>query len=137
MVNGRVGALLELAGEKAQPVKPAAEEPLDESWAEPVVFDGTAVAFSSEKADKVNLKDNGIEVTNRAKRNLGELVEDYSVQDDLDGLIVEFDGATLSALRDRAAIYGGRIEATKVPGVGFTLSAIFPNLKSLAIQEIK
>ena len=35
-----LGALLELAGEKAQPVKPAAEEPLDESWAEPVVFDG-------------------------------------------------------------------------------------------------
>ncbi|MGZ5205921.1 MAG: nitrate reductase molybdenum cofactor assembly chaperone [Caldimonas sp.] len=35
-----LGALLELAGEKAQPVTPAAEEPLDESWAEPVVFDG-------------------------------------------------------------------------------------------------
>ena len=35
-----LGALLELAGEKAQPVEPPAEEPLDESWAEPVVFDG-------------------------------------------------------------------------------------------------
>ncbi len=35
-----LGALLELAGEKAQPVAPSAEEPLDESWAEPVVFDG-------------------------------------------------------------------------------------------------
>jgi nitrate reductase delta subunit len=35
-----LGALIELAGERAQPVKPAAEEPLDESWAEPVVFDG-------------------------------------------------------------------------------------------------
>ena len=35
-----LGALLELAGEKAQPVAPAAEEPLDESWAEPPVFDG-------------------------------------------------------------------------------------------------
>ena len=35
-----LGALLELAGEKAQAVKRAAEEPLDESWAEPVVFDG-------------------------------------------------------------------------------------------------
>ena len=35
-----VGALIELAGEKAQPVAPAAEEPLDESWAEPPVFDG-------------------------------------------------------------------------------------------------
>ena len=35
-----LGALIELAGEKAQAVTPAAEEPLDESWAEPVVFDG-------------------------------------------------------------------------------------------------
>jgi len=35
-----IGALLELAGEKAQPVKPAPEEPLDESWSEPPVFDG-------------------------------------------------------------------------------------------------
>jgi nitrate reductase molybdenum cofactor assembly chaperone NarJ/NarW len=35
-----LGALLELAGEKAQPVQPVAEAPIDESWAEPVVFDG-------------------------------------------------------------------------------------------------
>ncbi len=35
-----LGALIELAGEKAQPVEPAADEPLDESWAEPPVFDG-------------------------------------------------------------------------------------------------
>jgi nitrate reductase delta subunit len=35
-----LGALLELAGEKAQPVKLAAEPLLDESWVEPPVFDG-------------------------------------------------------------------------------------------------
>ena len=35
-----LGALLDLAGEKAHPVKLVADEPLDESWAEPVVFDG-------------------------------------------------------------------------------------------------
>jgi nitrate reductase delta subunit len=35
-----VGALLELDAEKAQPVKIAAEQPLDESWIEPRVFDG-------------------------------------------------------------------------------------------------
>ena len=35
-----LGALLELAGEKAQPVKPLVDDPLDESWAEPLVFDG-------------------------------------------------------------------------------------------------
>jgi nitrate reductase delta subunit len=35
-----LGALLELAGESAQPVGPDVEEPLDETWAEPPVFDG-------------------------------------------------------------------------------------------------
>ncbi|CAN5565145.1 nitrate reductase molybdenum cofactor assembly chaperone [soil metagenome] len=35
-----LGALLELAGEKAQPVEIAAEEPMDAVWQEPVVFDG-------------------------------------------------------------------------------------------------
>ena len=35
-----VGALIELAGEKAQPVEPPVDEALDESWAEPPVFDG-------------------------------------------------------------------------------------------------
>ena len=35
-----IGALLELAGEKAEPVAPAPEEPLDASWAEPPAFDG-------------------------------------------------------------------------------------------------
>jgi nitrate reductase delta subunit len=35
-----LAALLELAGEKAQPVQIAAEEPLDAIWEEPVVFDG-------------------------------------------------------------------------------------------------
>jgi nitrate reductase delta subunit len=35
-----LGALLELAGEKAQPVQVAAEEPIDAVWKEPVVFDG-------------------------------------------------------------------------------------------------
>jgi len=35
-----LGALLELAGEKAQAVAPPAEEPMDETWAEPPVFGG-------------------------------------------------------------------------------------------------
>ena len=35
-----LGALIELAGEKAKAVMPPAEMPLDEAWAEPIVFDG-------------------------------------------------------------------------------------------------
>jgi nitrate reductase delta subunit len=37
---GILGALLELAGEKVAPAPPAAEEALDDSWAEPAAFDG-------------------------------------------------------------------------------------------------
>jgi signal transduction histidine kinase len=78
---------------------------------------------------QVLIKDNGEETVNRNKAALGELVEGYTATEDLQALTSEFDGATLAALRDRAKIYGGRIEASKVPGVGFTVSAIFPNLK--------
>jgi nitrate reductase delta subunit len=35
-----LGALLELAGEQAQPVAVAPEEPLDATWSEPPAFDG-------------------------------------------------------------------------------------------------
>ncbi len=35
-----LGALLVLAGEKAEPVAPPPDEPLDASWAEPPAFDG-------------------------------------------------------------------------------------------------
>jgi nitrate reductase delta subunit len=45
-----LGALLELAGETAQPVKPPAEASLDESWAEPAAFDGCSVNGQSRPA---------------------------------------------------------------------------------------
>lgn len=83
---------------------------------------------------QVLVKDNGIEVANRQNQALGNVIDGYSAEEDFESLVNEFDGATLAALRDRAAIYKGRIEASKVAGVGFTLSAIFPNLKSLAAQ---
>ncbi len=39
-----IGALLDLAGEKARPVTPAPEESPDESWSEPPAFDGCSIA---------------------------------------------------------------------------------------------
>jgi nitrate reductase delta subunit len=47
-----LGALLELAGEAVQPRRPPAEEPLDESWAEPPAFDGCSVAGQSGPANR-------------------------------------------------------------------------------------
>jgi nitrate reductase delta subunit len=37
-----LGALLELAGERAHPVSVPEDEPIDQSWAEPAAFDGCA-----------------------------------------------------------------------------------------------
>ena len=46
-----LGALLELAGEKAQAVKLAAEPALDESWVEPPVFDGCSSRGQAKPGD--------------------------------------------------------------------------------------
>lgn len=81
---------------------------------------------------QILVKDNGIEVTNRAV-SLDALTDvGYTVAEDLQSLVKPIKGATLTAMRERAALYGGSIEATRVPGVGFTVSAIFPNLRELA-----
>ena len=74
---------------------------------------------------QVLVKDNGVELANR---NRSEPAAGYSVEDDRKALVETITGAGLTAMRERAALYGGSIEATRVPGVGFTLSAIFPNL---------
>jgi nitrate reductase delta subunit len=47
-----LGALIELAGEKAHAVKVVADEPLDTAWEEPVVFDGCSTKGQA-KPDQV------------------------------------------------------------------------------------
>jgi len=56
-----LGALLELAGEKAHAVKVTPDEPLDVSWEEPVVFDGcsTKGQGGSDQAQTINFIKNG------------------------------------------------------------------------------
>ena len=56
-----LGALLELAGEKAHAVKVTPDEPLDASWEEPVVFDGcsTKGQGGTNQAQPINFIRNG------------------------------------------------------------------------------
>ncbi|MGD9602358.1 MAG: nitrate reductase molybdenum cofactor assembly chaperone [Gammaproteobacteria bacterium] len=42
-----LGALLDLAGERAQPIPPAIEEPLDATWEEPPAFGGCGMSGQS------------------------------------------------------------------------------------------
>lgn len=80
------------------------------------IWQGTAM--------QVVIKDNGEETKNRLEKAL----TGYSEQDDHRALVERPTGPNLTALQERAALYEGAIEFAKVPGVGFTVSAAFPNI---------
>jgi signal transduction histidine kinase len=81
---------------------------------------------------QVLIKDNGIETKRRAEAGDSLILEGYTPEEDLETLVSRVEGATLSALRERAALYEGNIETTEVAGVGFTVAAFFPNLRTVA-----
>ena len=83
----------------------------------------------TENGLQVLIKDNGVELTNRGL-SLEELA--YTIEEDRKALVENIVGAGLTAMSERAALYGGTIEANRVPGVGFTVSAIFPDLRDIA-----
>jgi len=95
---------------------------------------GTSVTvdlFWTESGLQVLVKDNGIETLNR-KSDIPLDTGSYTAAEDLASLVEIVDGATIRVLRERAALYEGIIEANRTPGVGFTLSALFPSLKATA-----
>jgi signal transduction histidine kinase len=88
---------------------------------------GTAIDidFSWQASNlQVLIKDNGEEQRNRAQGELGL----YSFSEDLDALTHRPTGAGLTEMVERSKLYGGTVEFARVPGVGFTVSAIFPDI---------
>lgn len=53
----------------------------------------------------------------------------YTIDDDLKALTDEPSGRGIREMRSRAELYGGLLTATTVPGVGFSLSVVFPALR--------
>jgi signal transduction histidine kinase len=53
---------------------------------------------------------------------------DYGQDDDLAALISEPAGRGITEMRERTEIYGGVFRAYTVPGIGFSVSAVFPAL---------
>lgn len=53
----------------------------------------------------------------------------YTIDDDLAALTVEPTGRGITEMRSRAELYGGILTASTVPGVGFSLSVVFPALR--------
>ena len=89
-----------------------------------------SVEFSwTEIGMQLLIKDNGVEIANRGL-SIEQLA--YSIEEDRRALTETISGAGITAMAERAALYEGSIEATRVPGVGFTVSAIFANLKDSA-----
>lgn len=74
------------------------------------------------------IKDNGIEVANRSVA----VFEGYNADEDYKALVEPISGVNVTAMKERAALYEGSVEVTRVPGVGYTVSAIFPRLRELA-----
>ncbi len=53
----------------------------------------------------------------------------YTMADDLNALTEVVTGRGITEMRERAELFGGILKAYSVPGVGFSVSAIFPALK--------
>ena len=98
----------------------------------PVNTDVAVNFYWTNEGLQILVKDNGIETQRRAELTPEQMLEGYSISDDLAALTQIVDGATLGALRERAALYEGSIDVTQVAGVGFTVSAFFPNLREVA-----
>jgi signal transduction histidine kinase len=82
---------------------------------------------------QILVKDNGVET--EAKNGLGLEESPYQVQDDIDALTQEVTGAGITGMRERAQLFGGNVEAKIVPGIGFTINAIFPNIDDLTAGQ--
>jgi signal transduction histidine kinase len=53
----------------------------------------------------------------------------YTVGDDLAALTQAPSGRGMTEMRERTELFGGVFEAHQVPGVGFTVQAVFPSLR--------
>lgn len=92
-----------------------------------------AVAFAwTPEGLAVSVEDDGIRA---AARRLGldregiDQATAYTIADDVRALTEHYEGAGIIEMRDRAALFGGTLNAQTVAGVGFTLSVVFPALR--------
>ena len=76
------------------------------------------------RAMQVVIKDNGEETA----RALEKGKTGYNIEDDQKALVERPVGPGLVAMQERAFLYEGNVEFVRVPGVGFTVSAAFPNI---------
>jgi signal transduction histidine kinase len=81
---------------------------------------------------QVTVDDDGIRAAARRKGLDPEQVAEatqYTIDEDLKALTESISGAGINEMRERAALFGGILTARTVPGVGFSVSVVFPALR--------
>ena len=110
---------------------------LQESLSNALKFggDGTQVRVSFTWAGEslqVRVDDDGVRASvRRAGLDPNQVAQQrgYNIDDDVDALTEVLTGAGITEMRERTALFGGVFHANSVPGVGFSVSAVFPDLK--------
>ncbi|KQQ95161.1 hypothetical protein ASF62_01015 [Leifsonia sp. Leaf325] len=82
----------------------------------------------TEEGLQVTIDDDGIRAALRREGDDAR-ADTTSIDDDLRALTETISGAGISQMRQRAELFGGVFSANSVPGVGFTVSAVFPALR--------
>lgn len=86
----------------------------------------------TEQGLEVQVDDDGIRaeaIRNGLDPNVEAQQRSYSAEDDLAALTQTPVGRGITEMRERTELFGGVFSARTVPGVGFSVSAIFPALK--------
>ena len=97
--------------------------------------DGTQVRVTftwTDEGFQVKVDDDGVRAQARREGQDPNQVAQrrgYSIDDDMDALTEVLTGAGITEMRERAALFGGVLHAYSVPGVGFSISAVFPALR--------
>jgi signal transduction histidine kinase len=79
-----------------------------------------------ENSLQVIIRDNGVEVVRKSAIGPNGLPAPYDANDDIENLLEKVVGPGITAMRERVESFGGSLEAQRVVGVGFTVSALFP-----------
>lgn len=86
----------------------------------------------TEEGVQVVIEDDGVRAEARRQgRDPNELAQKrtYTFQDDLNSLTEVIVGPGMSEMRERASLYRGILNANLLPGVGFSVSAVFPAIR--------
>ena len=110
---------------------------LEESLANALTYGGTGtdvrVSFTwTAEGLQVLVDDDGVQAAARRDGlDPSELAQQrsYTFQDDLNALTEVVEGEGVTEMRERTVAYSGIFNAYAVPGVGFSVSAIFPALR--------